>query len=263
MATLSRAINSSIAVLSRYNTRFSLFSSHNAISLLNLRHLSFLSTYVCQPFVPIASPSISRNFHASSQLQASARVLAAEKSAFGDLFYTGPLNRMVTAGKTWSLLTSVAGVACQAALVHGILLGGGAVNFVMLFGFSFIVVTPFMLHLFTGPLVHRLYYDAQSDYYTAVTLGILLQRRVHRFTARDTQPSSAHMGANLTAKGRPLQVFINALDARGIERYIHMMRYDRPVFQELLERERAKTRGLWCLLFLQLWLVTFYITKFT
>jgi transmembrane protein 70 len=93
--------------------------------------------------------------------------------------YYGNLTPQIRAVKVFSLLSSVAGLASQPILVHEMPnLGTPAV--VALFGFVgfFTFVTPFLLHMITKKYVTHIYFNSDTEMYSAVCLNFFLREKM-------------------------------------------------------------------------------------
>jgi transmembrane protein 70 len=92
--------------------------------------------------------------------------------------YYGNLTPQIRAVKIFSLLSSVAGLASQPILVNQMPNLGTPVV-VALFGFVgfFTFVTPFLLHLITRKYVTHIYFNSDTEMYSAVCLNFFLRKK--------------------------------------------------------------------------------------
>ncbi|XP_030887919.1 transmembrane protein 70, mitochondrial [Leptonychotes weddellii] len=92
---------------------------------------------------------------------------------------------------------------------------------------SFTVITPALLHFVTKGYVVRLYHEATTDTYKAITYNVVLLETSTVFHQNDVKiPDSAHVFTTFYAKTKSLLVnpglFPNPDD------YNHLMGYDKP-----------------------------------
>lgn len=93
--------------------------------------------------------------------------------------YYGNLTPQIRAVKIFSLLSSVAGLASQPILVHQMPNLGTPVV-VALFGFVgfFTFVTPLLLHMITKKYVTHIYFNSDTEMYSAVCLNFFLREKM-------------------------------------------------------------------------------------
>lgn len=93
--------------------------------------------------------------------------------------YYGNLTPQIRAVKIFSLLSSVAGLASQPILVHQMSNLGTPVV-VALFGFVgfFTFVTPFLLNMITRKYVTHIYFNSDTEMYSAVCLNFFLREKM-------------------------------------------------------------------------------------
>jgi transmembrane protein 70 len=93
--------------------------------------------------------------------------------------YYGNLTPQIRAVKIFSLLSSVAGLASQPILVNQMPNLGTPVV-VALFGFVgfFTFITPFLLNMITRKYVTRIYFNSDTEMYSAVCLNFFLREKM-------------------------------------------------------------------------------------
>lgn len=92
---------------------------------------------------------------------------------------------------------------------------------------SFTLITPALLHFVTKGYVVRLYHEATTDTYRAVTYNVVLSETSTVFQQSDVEiPNSAHVFTTFYAKGKSL--LVNPMLFRNPEDYNHLMGYDKP-----------------------------------
>nr|BAB25987.1 unnamed protein product [Mus musculus] len=151
-----------------------------------------------------------------------------DKPENGRLIYTGNLARTIFGVKCFSYSTSVVSLAFLPYLLsQNNMMFGSLPLQVLFYGVmgSFTVITPTLLHLLTKGYVIRLYHEATSDTYRAVTYNVMLSETSTVFHQDDvTIPESAHIFTSFYAKTKSLLVnpalFLNPED------YNHLMGYE-------------------------------------
>lgn len=153
-----------------------------------------------------------------------------EKPEDGRLIYTGNLARTVFGVKCFSYSTSVLSLTflpyllSQSSVVFGSL--PLQVLFYGIMG-SFTVITPMLLHFLTKGYVIRLYHEATTDTYRAITYNVLLSETSTVFHQDDVKiPESAHVFTTFYAKTKSL--LVNPMLFPNPEDYNHLMGYDKP-----------------------------------
>ncbi|XP_002742253.1 transmembrane protein 70, mitochondrial-like [Saccoglossus kowalevskii] len=142
----------------------------------------------------------------------------------GTLIYTGPVTGIVKAVKFFSLSTSM----MTAAILPWYLkvAGNDVLTYIAsLLGIA-VFITPVLLHALARTYVTRMYYNAATDTYTAVTVTFILRDKYMAFTPNDVEvPGITNLLTTFKAKGRSLLVdpmaFTNPND------YNHIMGYDK------------------------------------
>uniref|UniRef100_A0A8C6GQF7 Transmembrane protein 70 n=1 Tax=Mus spicilegus TaxID=10103 RepID=A0A8C6GQF7_MUSSI len=165
-----------------------------------------------------------------------------DKPEDGRLIYTGNLARTIFGVKCFSYSTSVVSLAFLPYLLsQNNMMFGSLPLQVLFYGVmgSFTVITPTLLHLLTKGYVIRLYHEATSDTYRAVTYNVMLSETSTVFHQDDvTIPESAHIFTSFYAKTKSLLVnpalFLNPED------YNHLMGYDKPFTFDMEEVNEKK-----------------------
>lgn len=151
-------------------------------------------------------------------------------SESGKLIYTGSLCKAIIGVKMFSYTSS----ACSLCLMPHILFKTGLATqglaaqafFLTVVG-CFTFVTPVLLHLFTKGYVVRLFYDTETDSYTAVTYSALLMERRTAFgQAEVSVPAVSKIFTSFYAGKVGLMVNPDLFQLPSD--YNHLMGYDRP-----------------------------------
>lgn len=169
----------------------------------------------------------------------------AEKSEDGRLIYTGNLARTVFGVKCFSYSTSVISLAFLPYIfAQNNMVFGSLPLQILFYGIigSFTVITPVLLHFVTKGYVIRLYHEATTDIYKAITYNVVLSETSTVFHQSDVKiPNSAHVFTTFYAKTKSLLVnpslFPNPKD------YDHLMGYDKPFtfdMEEISEKKQLK-----------------------
>lgn len=153
-----------------------------------------------------------------------------KKSEDGRLIYTGNLARTVFGVKCFSYSSSLLSLACLPYIFtqNNVIFGSLPLQ-ILFYGIigSFTVITPALLHFLTKGYVVRLYHEATSDTYKAVTYSILLTETNTVFHQNDVKiPDSAHVFTTFYAKTKSL--LVNPLLFVDPKDYDHLMGYDKP-----------------------------------
>ncbi|XP_059528854.1 transmembrane protein 70, mitochondrial [Myotis daubentonii] len=165
-----------------------------------------------------------------------------EKSEDGRLIYTGNLARTVFGVKCFSYSTSVISLTFLPYIFaqNNVVFGSLPLQ-ILFYGIigSFTVITPVLLHLVTKGYVIRLYHEATTDTYKAITYNVLLSETSTVFQQNDVKiPSSTHPFTTFYAKTKSLLVnpglFPNPKD------YDHLMGYDKPFTFDMEETSEKK-----------------------
>ncbi|XP_053516897.1 transmembrane protein 70, mitochondrial [Artibeus jamaicensis] len=168
-----------------------------------------------------------------------------EKSEDERLIYTGNLARTVFGVKCFSYSTSMISLAFLPYIFaqNNIVFGSLPLQ-ILFYGIigSFTVITPVLLHFVTKGYVIRLYHEATTDTYKAITYNVVLSETSTVFHQSDVKiPNSAHVFTTFYAKTKSLLVnpslFLNPKD------YDHLMGYDKPFtfdMEEISEKKELK-----------------------
>ncbi|XP_005663081.2 transmembrane protein 70, mitochondrial isoform X2 [Sus scrofa] len=160
----------------------------------------------------------------------------------GRLIYTGNLARTVFGVKCFSYSTSVISlVFLPYIFAQNNMLFGNLPLQILFYGIigSFTVITPALLHFLTKGYVIRLYHEATTDTYKAITYSVVLSEKSTVFHQNDVKvPNSTHVFTTFYAKTKSLLVnpalFPNPKD------YDHLMGYDKPFTFDMEEDSEKK-----------------------
>lgn len=104
---------------------------------------------------------------------------------------------------------------------------------------SFTVITPALLHFLTKGYVIRLYHEARTDTYKAITYSVVLSEKSTVFHQNDVKiPNSTHVFTTFYAKTKSL--LVNPALFPNPEDYNHLMGYDKPFTFDLEEASEKK-----------------------
>ncbi len=141
--------------------------------------------------------------------------------------YNGILSTQIKLVRSFSLMTSLIGVAAQPILflkMENAALAFSAGAFFSFFTFG----TPLLVHAVSKKYVTRLYYDKASDVYTAVTYSLFLRPKETKFRASDvTRPEIPSMFTTFKANDVPL--FVDSSCFENPKHYGKIMGYDKPI----------------------------------
>ncbi|XP_031297306.1 transmembrane protein 70, mitochondrial [Camelus dromedarius] len=165
-----------------------------------------------------------------------------EKAEDGRLIYTGNLARTVFGVKCFSYSTSVISLAFLPYIFaqNNIIFGSVPLQilFYSIIG-SFTVITPVLLHFITKGYVIRLYHEATTDTYKAITYNVVLLETSTVFHQNDVRiPNSAHVFTTFYAKTKSL--LVNPALFPNPEDYNHLMGYDKPFTFDMEEASEKK-----------------------
>ncbi|XP_006860068.1 PREDICTED: transmembrane protein 70, mitochondrial [Chrysochloris asiatica] len=165
-----------------------------------------------------------------------------EKSEDGRLIYTGNQARTVFGVKCFSYSTSAISLAslpyifAQSNIVFGSL--PLQILFYGIIG-SFTVITPVLLHFVTKGYVVRLYHEATTDTYKAITYNVVLSETSTVFHQNDVKiPESTHVFTTFYAKTKSL--LVNPVLFPNPQDYNHLMGYDKPFTFDMEEASEKK-----------------------
>ncbi|KAI5255470.1 transmembrane protein 70, mitochondrial [Manis pentadactyla] len=165
-----------------------------------------------------------------------------EKSENGRLIYTGNLARTVFGVKCFSYSTSVISLAVLPYIFaqNNIVFGSLPLQ-ILFYGIigSFTVITPALLHFVTKGYVIRLYHEATTDTYKAITYNVVLSETSTVFHQNDVKiPNSTHVFTTFYAKTKSL--LVNPVLFPNPEDYNHLMGYDKPFTFDMEEASEKK-----------------------
>ncbi|XP_036686045.1 transmembrane protein 70, mitochondrial isoform X3 [Balaenoptera musculus] len=165
-----------------------------------------------------------------------------EKSEDGRLIYTGNLARTVFGVKCFSYSTSLISLAFLPYIFaqNNIIFGSLPLQ-ILFYGIigSFTVITPALLHFLTKGYVIRLYHEATTDTYKAITYNVVLLETSTVFHQNDVKiPNSTHVFTTFYAKTKSL--LVNPALFPNPEDYNHLMGYDKPFTFDVEEASEKK-----------------------
>lgn len=165
-----------------------------------------------------------------------------EKSEDGRLIYTGNLARTVFGVKCFSYSTSLISLAFLPYIFaqNNIIFGSLPLQ-ILFYGIigSFTLITPALLHFITKGYVIRLYHEAATDTYKAITYNVVLSETSTVFHQNDVKiPNSTHVFTTFYAKTKSL--LVNPGLFPNPEDYDHLMGYDKPFTFEMEETSEEK-----------------------
>ncbi|KAF7223227.1 transmembrane protein 70, mitochondrial [Nothobranchius furzeri] len=186
--------------------------------------------YPCSRLVAAGRRSFLSHCKVPSSCPATRCLSTAASSEDGQLIYTGNLGMAVRGVKMFSYCTSGASLI----IVPQVLLktGMGVESFALQVAFCgiigfFIFITPVLLHVITKGYVLRLYHNADTDTYTAITSSVFLTERRCVFTQNQVRiPSISKMFTTFYAGQRGLLVNPDLFPIP--QDYNHLMGYDKP-----------------------------------
>ncbi|XP_053415223.1 transmembrane protein 70, mitochondrial [Nycticebus coucang] len=152
-----------------------------------------------------------------------------DQSEDGRLIYTGNLARAVFGVKCFSYTTSVISFAFLPYIFaqnnNAFVSLPGQILFYGIIG-SFAFITPVLLHFVTKSYVIRLYHEATTDTYKAITYNFVLRETSTVFHQNDVIiPDSTYLFTTFCAKTKSL--LVNPLHFPVPEDYFHLMGYDK------------------------------------
>ncbi|XP_040597343.1 transmembrane protein 70, mitochondrial [Mesocricetus auratus] len=164
-----------------------------------------------------------------------------DKPEDGRLIYAGNLARTVFGVKCFSYSTSVISLAFLPYLLSQNMTFGSLPLQVLFYGImgSFTVITPVLLHFLTKGYVIRLYHEATTDTYKAITYNVVLSETSTVFHQNDVKiPESSHLFTTFYAKTKSL--LVNPMLFPNPEDYNHLMGYDKPFTFDIEEFSEKK-----------------------
>ncbi|ELW72965.1 transmembrane protein 70, mitochondrial [Tupaia chinensis] len=165
-----------------------------------------------------------------------------DKSEDGRLIYTGNLARAVFGVKCFSYSTSVISLAFLPYIFaqNNIIFGSLPLQ-ILFYGTigSFTLITPALLHFITKGYVIRLYHEATTDTYKAITYSVVLSETSTVFHQNDVKvPDSTHVFTTFYAKTKSL--LVNPVLFPNPQDYNHLMGYDKPFTFDMEEASEKK-----------------------
>jgi transmembrane protein 70 len=171
--------------------------------------------------------------HADSKLDAE----KVEKKVVdkGDLVYIGTMARLVRFVKIFSISTSLMGISVQPLIYNQVadlhwalaLMVGSVASF-------FVFVTPVLLHIITKRYVTRMYWDSETNKFSATTYSLFLRELEHNFIAEQVVvPSTPGIFTTILVNGGKTPLFLDPslfVDKRAL---IHLLRYNEPLDWEI------------------------------
>ncbi|KAL0599211.1 Transmembrane protein 70, mitochondrial [Plecturocebus cupreus] len=170
--------------------------------------------------------------------------MPSDKSEDGRLIYTGIMARAVFGVRSFSYSTSLLSLICLPYFVtHNNELFQSLPLSVQIIFCSilgvFTVISPVVLHFVTKSYVIRLYHDATTDTYKAITYNAMLKETTTVFHQNDvTIPNTTHIFTSFHAKSKAL--LINPMHFPESDDFIHLMGYDQEFRKEASEEKQHK-----------------------
>ncbi|KAM6171459.1 transmembrane protein 70, mitochondrial [Erethizon dorsatum] len=164
-----------------------------------------------------------------------------DKSEDGRLIYTGNLARAVFGVKCFSYSTSVISLTFLPYIFSQSDIFASLPVQALFCGVigSFSVITPALLHFLTKGYVIRLYHEATTDTYKAITYNIVLSETSTVFHQNDVKiPDSTHVFTTFYAKTKSL--LVNPVLFPNPEDYNHLMGYDKPFAFDIEDSEKKQ-----------------------
>lgn len=163
----------------------------------------------------------------------------------GELIYTGSLGKTVLGVKFFSYSSSMFSLCVMPYILLKTGIGTNSLALQVIFC-SFVGVftflTPILLHTLTKGYVVRLYHNANTDTYTAITYNVLLKEKMTVFHQREVKVPEIHRMFTTFFAGKT--GLLVSPDLFPIPHdYNHLMGYDKPFhFDEEDLDERDKQR---------------------
>ncbi|XP_074841833.1 transmembrane protein 70, mitochondrial [Carettochelys insculpta] len=163
------------------------------------------------------------------------------QSEDGRLVYTGNMAKAVLGVKFFSYSTSVFSFCMMPYIIFKTGIGVESLllqtAFYGIVGF-FTFITPVTLHLLTKGYVVRLYHNAETDTYTAITYNAILAEKRTVFHQRDVKvPNICRMFTTFYAKTKSM--LVNPMLFTYQQDYDHLMGYDKPFYFDLEEKNES------------------------
>uniref|UniRef100_G3T863 Transmembrane protein 70 n=1 Tax=Loxodonta africana TaxID=9785 RepID=G3T863_LOXAF len=167
-----------------------------------------------------------------------------EKSEDGRLIYTGHLARAVFGVKCFSYSTSVISLASLSYIFAQSNTVFGSLPLQILF-YGIIggaTIIPVLSYLITSAYVIRLYHEATTDTYKAITYNFVLSETSTEFHRNDVKIVNS-TDAFTTFYAKTKSLFVNPALFPNPEDYNHLMGYDKPFtfgMEEASEKEQLR-----------------------
>lgn len=149
---------------------------------------------------------------------------------FGDIVYTGSINKAVYMVKCFSLATSAIGICLQPWLLST--MANSALVFkvttVCATGF-FVFGTPWLLHFLCKRYVTKLYYNKHTKTFTVERLNFFARPKYFSFQPRDIKDSLPNPFSNFEVADQGFLINTEELKFTNPEVYVVFMRYDEPI----------------------------------
>ncbi|XP_072460996.1 transmembrane protein 70, mitochondrial [Notamacropus eugenii] len=153
-----------------------------------------------------------------------------EQSEDGRLIYTGNMARAVFGVKCFSYSTSLLSLALLPYIFGQTNIEFGSLPLKIAFYGAlgtFTLITPMLLHFITKGYVVRLYHEAKTDTYTAITYNIVLLEKRTVFHQNDVKvPDIKSIFTSFYAKTKSM--LVNPMLFPHPQDYNHLMGYDKP-----------------------------------
>ncbi|XP_074062758.1 transmembrane protein 70, mitochondrial [Macrotis lagotis] len=165
-----------------------------------------------------------------------------EQSEDGRLIYTGNMARSVFGVKCFSYSTSLLSLALLPYMFGQANIEFGSLPLKIAFYGAlgtFTLITPMLLHFITKGYVVRLYHEANTDTYTAITYNVVLLEKKTVFHQNDVKvPDIKSIFTSFYAKTKSL--LVNPMLFTHPQDYNHLMGYDKPFTFDIEESDENK-----------------------
>lgn len=150
--------------------------------------------------------------------------------ALGDLIYTGSVNRGVYIAKYISLSSSAIGMCIQPWLLTKMAASAAVFKVAMLSATGlFVFGTPFLLHFLCKRYVTEMYYDKDTNTFTAVRLNFFARPKRLSFAPYEICDSASNPFSNYQVGDNAMLIDTNVIRELRPDVYIIFMRYDEPI----------------------------------
>ncbi|XP_044513886.1 transmembrane protein 70, mitochondrial [Gracilinanus agilis] len=165
-----------------------------------------------------------------------------EQSEDGRLIYTGNMARAVFGVKCFSYSTSLLSLALLPYIFGQANVEFGSLPLKIAFYGAlgtFTLITPMILHFITKGYVVRLYHEAKTDIYTAITYNVVLLEKRTVFHQNDVKvPDIKSIFTSFYAKTKSM--LVNPMLFPYPQDYNHLMGYDKPFTFDIEESNENK-----------------------